>query len=226
MDPHSRNVAATLSFLSNIYEGLVRRDRDLKLEPALALSWTTTAPDTWRFVLRRNVRFHDGSPFTADDVVFSYERARGPGSLMATSFATVRELRKVDDFTVDIVTNGPDPILPDEISTWLIMSRRWSEQNNAARATDLTRNEQSFASINANGTGWELRVIASTVIGGADLMGGSGTAFGAIIGSALIEIIRNALLMAGVDANWQGAFVGIFIILAVLLERRRARRRD
>ena len=153
MDPHSRNVAATLSFLSNIYEGLVRRDRELKLEPALALSWSTTAPDTWRFVLRRNVRFHDGSPFTADDVVFSYERARGPGSLMATSFATVRELRKVDDFTVDIVTNGPDPILPDELSSWLIMSRRWAEQNNATRATDLTRNEQSFASINANGTG-------------------------------------------------------------------------
>lgn len=82
------------------------------------------------------------------------------------------------------------------------------------------------SAINANGTGWELRVIASTVIGGADLMGGAGGAYGAIIGSALIEIIRNALLMAGVDANWQGAFVGIFIILAVFLERVRGRRRD
>jgi ribose transport system permease protein len=82
------------------------------------------------------------------------------------------------------------------------------------------------SAINANGTGWELRVIASTVIGGADLMGGSGGAYGAIIGSALIEIIRNSLLMAGVDANWQGAFVGIFIILAVLLEKIRGRRRD
>jgi ribose transport system permease protein len=80
------------------------------------------------------------------------------------------------------------------------------------------------SAINANGTGWELRVIASTVIGGADLMGGSGTAFGAIIGSALIEIIRNALLMAGVDANWQGAFVGLFIVLAVLLQRIRGKR--
>ena len=61
--------------------------------------------------------------------------------------------------------------------------------------------------------------------GGADLMGGSGGAYGAIIGAALIEIIRNSLLMAGVDANWQGAFVGVFIILAVLLEKLRARRR-
>jgi ribose transport system permease protein len=81
------------------------------------------------------------------------------------------------------------------------------------------------SAINANGTGWELRVIASTVIGGADLMGGSGSAYGAIIGSALIEIIRNSLLMAGVDSNWQGVFVGVIIILAVLIERLRARRR-
>ncbi|MFO1146848.1 MAG: ABC transporter permease [Alsobacter sp.] len=82
------------------------------------------------------------------------------------------------------------------------------------------------SAINANGTGYELRVIASTVIGGADLMGGAGGAYGAIVGAALIEVIRNSLLMAGVDANWQGAFVGTFIILAVLLERIRGRRRD
>jgi ribose transport system permease protein len=73
------------------------------------------------------------------------------------------------------------------------------------------------SAINAMGQGYELRVIAATVIGGADLMGGAGTAFGAIIGSALLEVIRNALLMAGIDSNWQGAFVGAFIILAVLL---------
>jgi ribose transport system permease protein len=65
--------------------------------------------------------------------------------------------------------------------------------------------------------GYELRVIAATVIGGASLMGGAGTAFGAVIGSAFLEVIRNALLMAGIDSNWQGAFVGAFIILAVLL---------
>ncbi len=73
------------------------------------------------------------------------------------------------------------------------------------------------SAINAMGQGYELRVIAATVIGGANLMGGAGTAFGAIVGSALLEVIRNALLMAGIDSNWQGAFVGAFIILAVLL---------
>ena len=75
----------------------------------------------------------------------------------------------------------------------------------------------SGSAINAMGTGYELRVIAGTVIGGANLMGGDGTAFGAVIGSAFLEVIRNALLMAGIDSNWQGAFVGAFIILAVLL---------
>ena len=73
------------------------------------------------------------------------------------------------------------------------------------------------SAINAMGQGYELRVIAATVIGGANLMGGAGTAFGAVIGSAFLEVIRNALLMAGIDSNWQGAFVGAFIILAVLL---------
>jgi ribose transport system permease protein len=77
---------------------------------------------------------------------------------------------------------------------------------------------------NALGLTYELRVIASTVIGGANLMGGEGTAFGAFIGAALIEVIRNSLLLAGVDPYWQGAFVGLFIILAVLLERVRGRR--
>ena len=69
------------------------------------------------------------------------------------------------------------------------------------------------------GPGYELRAIASAVIGGANLMGGEGGAFGAFIGSALIEVIRNSLLMAGVDSNWQGMFVGSFIVLAVLLEQ-------
>jgi len=82
------------------------------------------------------------------------------------------------------------------------------------------------SAINALGTGYELRVIASTVIGGANLMGGEGSAYGAFVGAALLEVIRNSLLMQGIDSNWQGAFVGVFIILAVLLEKVRGRRRS
>jgi ribose transport system permease protein len=80
------------------------------------------------------------------------------------------------------------------------------------------------AAINAMGQGWELRVIASTVIGGADLMGGAGGAYGAFVGAALIEVIRNALLLAGVDANWEGTFIGMFIVFAVLLSKIRGMR--
>jgi ribose transport system permease protein len=82
------------------------------------------------------------------------------------------------------------------------------------------------SAINGLGEGYELRAIAAAVIGGANLLGGEGGAYGAVIGAALIEVIRNGLLMAGVDSNWQGMFVGLFIILAVLLERIRRMRRD
>jgi ribose transport system permease protein len=79
---------------------------------------------------------------------------------------------------------------------------------------------------NSLGQSYELLAIASAVIGGANLMGGEGTAYGAFIGSALIFVIRNSLLMAGVDSNWQGLFVGCFIVLAVVLEKLRGKRRE
>jgi ribose transport system permease protein len=77
---------------------------------------------------------------------------------------------------------------------------------------------------NALGQGYELRVIAASVMGGASLTGGEGGAVGAVIGAALLEVIRNGLLLAGVDPWWQGTFVGAFIILAVVVERVRGRR--
>jgi ribose transport system permease protein len=79
---------------------------------------------------------------------------------------------------------------------------------------------------NALGLTYELQVIAATVIGGANLMGGQGYALGAPIGAALVEVIRNSLLLAGVDPYWQGTFLGVFIILAVLLEKLRGRQGD
>jgi peptide/nickel transport system substrate-binding protein len=136
-----------------MYEPLVRRNKQLKLEPALATEWSQPQPDVWRFKLRQGVKFHDGTPFTADDVVFSFGRVRAPGSNLATVVATVKELKKVDDFTVDFVTNGPDPILPDEITGWYMMSRAWCEKNNAVKPADLTKNEESYATNHENGTG-------------------------------------------------------------------------
>jgi peptide/nickel transport system substrate-binding protein len=153
MDPYARNETFLLTFMLNVYEPLVRRDKQLKVEPALATEWSQVAPDVWRFKLRRNVKFHDGTPFVADDVVFSYERAKMPGSNVASMVATIKEVRKVDDATVDIVTDGPDPILLEEITQWSMMSRAWAEKNNAVKPADLTKNEEFFATRNANGTG-------------------------------------------------------------------------
>jgi peptide/nickel transport system substrate-binding protein len=153
MDPHSRNVASTLSMLSNIYEPLIRRGKELGLEPALAVKWEATSPTTWRFTLRQGVKWQDGSPFTADDVVFTYGRTKGPGSLLATVLRGSTDIKKIDDHTVEFTMAGPNPTFPQQMSSWLIMSKAWSEKNNTTKATDLTKNEVSFSTMNAMGTG-------------------------------------------------------------------------
>ena len=82
LDPHSQNHATTISILQHAYEPLVRYDKNFQVEPALATKWEQVSPTQWRFLLRKNVKFHDGSPFTADDVVFSYGRIKQPQGTM------------------------------------------------------------------------------------------------------------------------------------------------
>ena len=118
MDPHAAGDTLTLGFLGNVYEGLVRRGKRLKIEPALATEWSNPAPDVWRFKLRPGVKFHDGSPFTADDVIFSWRRARHEGSGVKPITAGIKDVRKIDDLTVDVITHGPRPILTSEILRW------------------------------------------------------------------------------------------------------------
>ena len=153
MDPYTRSETFLLTFTQNFYDPLVRRNRQLKVEPALAESWEQPDPTTWRFHLRRNVKFQEGQLFTADDVVFSYQRASGPGSQINSYFQAVKEVKKVDDFTVDFITRDPDPIFLDEITNWVIMSKAWCEANNAVQAMDLTKKDENYATRHANGTG-------------------------------------------------------------------------
>ena len=153
MDPYARQETFLLLFDQSFYEPLVRRDREMKLAPGLATEWKQTNPTTWRFTLRQGVKFHDGTPFTADDVVFSFDRATHPGSNVSSPLATVKEVKKIDDFTVDFITDGPDPIMPYNLPTIAIMSKKWCEEHNTTRAADLTKNEESFATRNENGTG-------------------------------------------------------------------------
>ena len=133
MDPIRQERDVPADFTQNFYDPLVRRDRELKLEPALAEKWEQTDPTTWRFHLRHGVKFQEGQPFTADDVVFSYKRAAGPGSQI-DAFQSVKEVKKIDDYTVDFITKVPNPIMIDEITNWVIMSKAWCEEHNAGRA--------------------------------------------------------------------------------------------
>jgi peptide/nickel transport system substrate-binding protein len=153
MDPHSLNESLQLSFTGNIYEPLVARDSKLALVPGLATAWRQTSPTVWRFDLRRNVKFHDGSDFNADDVVFSFQRASGDGSDMKSYTASIKEVRKVDSHTVEIETTSPFPILPDVISLVYVMDKEWSEKNRAEKPVDRRRGIENAASFQANGTG-------------------------------------------------------------------------
>ena len=136
MDPHSLNESLQLSVTGNVYEALVGRNKDLSLAPALATSWKQTSPNVWRFELRKGVQFHDGTPFTADDVVFSFARTQVDGSDMKSYTNDFKEVRKVNDFVVEIETKTPFPILPDVISLVYIMSKKWAETNQATRPVD------------------------------------------------------------------------------------------
>ncbi|MBL0943199.1 MAG: ABC transporter substrate-binding protein [Hydrogenophaga sp.] len=153
MDPHSLNESLQLSVTGNVYEPLVARDRNLKVIPGLATSWRQTSPTVWRFELRKGVQFHDGTPFTADDVLFTFARAAGEGSDMKSYVNDVKEVRKVNDHVVDIETKTPFPILPDVLSLLYIMSKKWSEENQATRPVDRRKGIENAASFRANGTG-------------------------------------------------------------------------
>jgi peptide/nickel transport system substrate-binding protein len=153
LDPHSLNESLQLSVTSNVYETLVGRNKDLSLAPVLASSWKQATPTVWRFELRKGVQFHDGTPFTADDVVFSFARAAGEGSDMKAHVSEIKEVRKINDLTVEIETREAFPILPDVITQIMIMSKKWCETNQATKPVDRRKGIENAASFKANGTG-------------------------------------------------------------------------
>jgi peptide/nickel transport system substrate-binding protein len=126
MDPHFHNLTPNNSILSHVFERLVETAPDGKLSPGLAVSWKTVNDTTWEFKLRPNVLWHDGSPFTADDVVFTFARAPNvPNS--PSSFASSikgKEAKKIDDLTVHLITAQPFPLMPNDLSNILIVSKK------------------------------------------------------------------------------------------------------
>ena len=153
MDPHSLNESLQLDVLANVFDSLVGRDKELKLVPGLATAWKQTSPTVWRFDLRKGVQFHDGTPFTADDVVFSLERTQADGSDMKSYSNDIKEVRKLGDHAVEIETRSPFPILPEMMYRVQIMSKKWCEANQATRPVDRRKGIENAASFRANGTG-------------------------------------------------------------------------
>jgi peptide/nickel transport system substrate-binding protein len=152
-DPHSQNEGLTNLFSAEVHDTLVMRDNTLKLVPGLATSWQQVNPTTWRFTLRQGVKFHDGTPFTADDVLFTWERASHPNSQLRQYAIPVGKPRKIDDYTVEFVQDKPNPITLEHATTIYIMSKAWSVKNKVERPLDFKGKEETFASRNAMGTG-------------------------------------------------------------------------
>jgi len=153
LDGYSLNETFTLGAMGNVMEGLTKRDPDLKIIPGLAEKWEIVEPTRWRFHLRKGVKFHNGEAFTADDVVFSLDRMRSPGSQIKSRAPADMKAVKVDDHTVDFVLTQPNPILHAEWDTWYIYSKSWAEANGAAQAQSASATSLSPGSLKANGTG-------------------------------------------------------------------------
>jgi peptide/nickel transport system substrate-binding protein len=153
LDPYTLKESTTIAHHSHVYEGLVARDKELRLIPALAESWEILEPTRWRFHLRKNVKFHNGDSFTADDVLFSAERIRSNGSNFLSNVPPDAKFIKVDDYTVDVTLDSPNPILTAQWDSWFIMDKKWAEQNNSVAPTPASATSPSYASLHENGTG-------------------------------------------------------------------------
>ncbi|MCH8036796.1 MAG: ABC transporter substrate-binding protein [Proteobacteria bacterium] len=129
IDPHYHNLTPNNALTASIFDALILQDDRQRLLPGLATSWKALDATTWEFKLRQGVKWHDGKPFTADDVLFSFARApEVPNS--PSSFATFtkgKTLTAIDDFTIRIVTEKPHPLTPNDVSQLKIISRAAAE---------------------------------------------------------------------------------------------------
>ena len=155
LDPHAQNEGPTHTLAHQIYEPLIIRDVTGAFEPALSTEWAVSEddPNVWVFKLREGVTFADGADFNAEDVVFSFGRAQSENSAMKELLTSIPDVRAVDDYTVEFVTDGPNPILPNNFTNLFMMDSGWAEANDVVDVQNMADGETTFAATNANGTG-------------------------------------------------------------------------
>ncbi len=154
LDPHALNETFTMGFMGNVYEGLTAYSGNLELEPALAESWSNPEPTKWIFKLRKGVKFQEGGDFNADDVIFSWKRALSTGSDMKGRAGLIKDMKKIDEYTVEATTPFPNPILMQELAWLYVMDKEWSEEHKTTETTNVKGGEEgNYANMHANGTG-------------------------------------------------------------------------
>ncbi|MFP7673477.1 ABC transporter substrate-binding protein [Marivita sp. S0852] len=155
LDPHAQNEGVTLAVMHQMMEPLILRAPDGTLVPSLATEWSVSPdnPDVWNLKLREGVTFHDGAEFTAEDVVFSIERALSEESDMKGVITSIKSVEAVNDYEVNITTDGANPILPATLPNIFMIDKGWAEANNVVDVQDVEGGEETFASQNVNGTG-------------------------------------------------------------------------
>ncbi|MBV1903845.1 MAG: ABC transporter substrate-binding protein [Marinosulfonomonas sp.] len=155
LDPHAQNEGPTSSLAHQIMEPLIMRDMTGAVVPALATDWGPSAsdPNVWVFNLRKGVTFHDGATFDSEDVKFSLDRAMTPDSDYKELLASVVEVRAPSSHVIEIVTDGPNPTMANNLTNMFIMDKSWAEANNATKVQDYEGGENTFAATHANGTG-------------------------------------------------------------------------
>ncbi|MFI4928683.1 MAG: ABC transporter substrate-binding protein [Burkholderiales bacterium] len=153
MDPHSFNEGLTDNIVGHIYEQLARLNRQQRIEPALAESWTVVNDTTWRFTMRAGVRFSDGSPLTAADAVFSIERAQQANSQQAYFARQLGKPTLIDERTFELKLEKPNPLLMQHQLNVRILSAAWCRAHGATQVPNFTKKEESHSTRNAMGTG-------------------------------------------------------------------------
>ncbi|MEE1556598.1 MAG: ABC transporter substrate-binding protein, partial [Alphaproteobacteria bacterium] len=148
LDPHGLFETFSLGFQGNIYEPLIGYDDKMNVVPMLAKSFKQTGPNTWRVNLRPGVKFHNGNDMTADDYIFTWKRALTEGSDLKVPARKIKEIKKIDGMTFDIITSNPNPILPRSLLILYVMDQEWSKEHKTEAATNLKGGEEgNFANL-------------------------------------------------------------------------------